>query len=423
MSLLLPLPSLVLMFTILLVILLSIACLYYLFSVYAAWRLFRRSTPTLVSHTAACPPVSLFKPLRGATPDLYTNLASFCRLDYPSFQLLCGVRDPHDPAIAVVQRLQQDFPACDISLVVNPEVIGSNHKVSSLYHLSAQAKYDVFVISDSDVRVAPDYLRRIMPGLGDPPGGQGGQVGVVTCLYRSATPRPFPALLESVLINTSFTASVFVASQVEETMYAFGATMAVTRPCVEAIGGFAALANYLADDYYLGHFATQAGYRVHLAPYVVETHPDVTSLSGLFHHQLRWARTQRLCRPAGYVGTVVTYGTVWAMLGLCPLWTTPLLVILACLTLGIRLVSSALVGKYFLGVTLPVAMCGLVLVADLISFCIWCVSLGGSTVRWREHTFRVRRDGTMRLIAEGDGSLDELLPEESLPDESQQRSY
>ena len=413
------------MFTTSLVILLCIACLYCLFSVYAAWRMFRRPAPsdtsTPIRHTEACPPVSIFKPLKGATPDLYTNLASFCRLDYPSFQLLCGVRDPHDPAIAVVQRLQQDFSACDISLVVNPEVIGSNHKVSTLYHLSAQAKYDVFVISDSDVRVAPDYLHRITPALGDPQSGQNGQigqVGVVTCFYRSVTRQPFPALLESVLINTSFATSVLVASQIEETRYAFGATMAITRPCVEAIGGFSTLANYLADDYYLGHFATQAGYCVHIIPYVVETHPDVTSLSGLFHHQLRWARTQRLCRPAGYVGTVVTYGTLWAMLGLCPLWTTPLVALLSCLMLGIRLVSSAFVGKYFLGVTLPTATCGLVLVTDLVSFCIWCLSFGGNTVRWREHTFRVRRDGTMSIIAEGGGLQNESLPEESLPDES-----
>ena len=405
------------MFTTLLVTLLCIACLYYLFSVYEAWRLFRRILPSVIIPADTYPPVSLFKPLKGVTPDLYTNLASFCRLDYPSFQLLCGVRDPHDPAITVVQRLQQDFPACDISLVVNPEVIGSNQKVSTLYHLSAQAKYDIFVISDSDVGVAPDYLRCITPALRDP------QVGVATCFYRSVTRQPFPALLESVLINTSFTTSVLVASQIEETTYAFGATMAVTRPCVEAIGGFAALANYLADDYHLGNFATQAGYRVHIVPYVVETHPDVTRLSGLFHHQLRWARTQRLCRPVGYGGTVVTYGTLWAMIGLCPLWTTPLLAILSCLTLAIRLVSSAFVGKYFLGVTLPMATCGLVLVTDLVSFCIWCVSLGGNTVRWGEHTFRVCRDGTMSLIADGDGLQGGALADESLQDKSQKRSY
>ncbi len=343
------------------------------------------------------------------TPDLYGHLASFCRIDYPAFQLLFGVRDPRDPAITVVQRLQHDFPECDISLVVNPEVIGSNYKVSTLHSLSQQAKYDIFAISDSDVRVASDYLRRIIPPLSGP------QVGVVTCPYRSATRQPLPALLESVLINTSFMPSVLLASQIERTRYAFGATIAVTRSCVEAIGGFAALADYLADDYYLGNLATQAGYQARILPYVVETYPDVASLRGLLYHQLRWARTQRVCRPSGYVGTVVTYGTVWAVLGLVSGWATPLAV-LSGLTLAVRCLSATLLGRYFLGVRLPLTTTfGLVLITDLLSFGIWVWSLGGNTVRWREHTFRVRRDGTMVLIDAADVLPDVSHSETSEP--------
>ena len=207
------------MVTTLLAVLSCIALAYYLLSLYAAWRLFR---PSPVG-PAACPAVSILKPLKGATPDLYEHLASFCRIEYPVFQLLFGVRDPRDPAIAVVRRLQRAFPECDIGLVVNPEVIGSNYKVSTLHALSQRATYDIFVVSDSDVRVAPDYLRRIIPSL------DGSQVGVVTCPYRSATRQPLPALLESVLINTAFMPSVVLASQVQKTAYAFGATMAVTR--------------------------------------------------------------------------------------------------------------------------------------------------------------------------------------------------
>lgn len=383
------------MFSLLLVVLLLLACLYYLFSLYAAWRLSGWHPTQSPAPTAV--PVSIFKPLKGATPDLYTNLASFCRLDYPVFQLLFGIQNPNDPAVAIVERLQRDFPACDISLVVGAESIGSNHKVSTLQHLSAQAKYDVFVISDADVRVAPEYLQQVTAPLVDT------QIGVVTCLYRSATQRPFPALLESVLINTSFTPSVFVASQVEETTYAFGATMAVTRPCLEAIGGFAALADYLADDYYLGNFATQLGYRVQIIPYVVETYPDVTTLRGLLHHQLRWARTQRLCRPYGYMGTGVTYGTVWAVLGLCPLWTTPLLSALSAITLSVRFISAALIGRRFLGGRLSLVSYCLVPFSDLLSFGIWAMSLWGNTVRWREYTYRIQLDGTMTPLAKEDG--------------------
>jgi ceramide glucosyltransferase len=364
--------------------LLLAASLYYLFTVYAAWRLFRY---TAVPHCDSLPPVSIFKPLKGAPRDLYTNLASFCRLDYPAFQLLCGVQDPQDPAIAVVQRLQRDFPTCDIALVINPEVIGNNYKVNTLHHLSHVAKHELFVLTDSDVWVEPGYLRTVIRPLADP------DVGLVTCPYRASTARPFPALLESLIINTSFTPSVFVASQFEATTYAFGATIAVKRQCLNAIGGFAMLSDYLADDYYLGHLVAQAGYRVQIVPYVVETQAEVATLAALLQHQLRWARTQRNCRPRGHFGTAATHGTVWALLGLWIFWSFPLIRILSLFTLGIRLLAAAVVSRTFLRTSLPLSTLLLVPVADMIYFLIWCFSLGGNTVRWREHTFRIQNNG------------------------------
>ncbi|MBI3797747.1 MAG: bacteriohopanetetrol glucosamine biosynthesis glycosyltransferase HpnI [Deltaproteobacteria bacterium] len=325
-------------FFLLLTSLLLIASLYYLFTLYAAWRLFRQDFVA----AEPLPPVSIFKPLKGAPADLYAHLVSFCRLDYPVVQILCGVRDPQDPAIAVVQCLQRDFPERDLVLVVNPEVIGSNYKVSTLHHLSREAKYDIFIVTDSDVGVEPDYLRAIIPPLTDP------QIGLVTCLYRGGTLSPFPALLESLLINTIFASLVLVATQVEKTTYAFGATIAIKRHCLEQIGGFTALADYLADDYYLGHLAVRAGYQARILPYVVETHPGVVTLGELFHHQLRWARTQRTCRPSGYVGTLVIYGTVWALVGLVAFWPSLLMRTLALVTVGLRLLSAATVSGVFL---------------------------------------------------------------------------
>lgn len=372
-------------FFLLLTGLLLTASLYYLFTLYAAWRLFHEAPPPADSF----PPVSLCKPLKGAPADLYAHLASFCRLDYPVFQLLCGVRDPHDPAVAVVQRLQRDFPERDIVLVVNPEAIGSNDKVSTLHHLAREARHDTFVITDSDVCVAPGYLRTIIPPLTDP------AVGLITCLYRGGATAPFPALLESLIINTSFTPAVLVASQVETTTYAFGATMAVKRRCLEQVGGFAALADYLADDYYLGYLVTQAGDRARIVPYVVETHPGVTTFGELFQHQLRWARTQRTCRPGGYFGTLVTYGTVWALLGLVAFWPSPLLRALALSVVGLRLVSTVLVSKIFLQAPLTLRALWLVPVTDVLSFLVWCASLRGDTVRWGEYTFRIQSDGKM----------------------------
>lgn len=376
-------------FSLLVAGLLLAACLYYLFSVYAAWRLFRQAPP----RTEAAPPVSLLKPLKGAPPDLYTNLATFCQLEYPAFQLLCGVKDPQDPAVAVVRRLQHDFPDRDIALVINPEVIGSNDKVSTLHHLSRAAKHEICVITDSDIRVEPSYLHAVVPPL------LAADVGLVTCPYRASATRPFPALLESLIITTSFAPSVFVARQFEPTTYAFGATIAVKKPCLAAIGGFAALSDYLADDYYLGYLVARAGYQVRLVPHVVETRPDVATLAGLLSHQLRWARTQRTCRPGGYLGTFITHGTVWAACALGFFWPAALLPPLALATLGLRLVSATVIGKVFLRSPLPLPSFLLIPVADLVFFVVWCLSFCGNTVRWREHTFRILEGGKMVRVS------------------------
>src|SRR5262249_34651908 len=209
---------------------------------------------------------------------------------------------------------------------------------------------------------------------------------------------PSPALFESRLSNTGLAPLTLVPSRVEETTYAFGATIAVKRHCLERIGGFAALADYLADDYYLGHFVARAGYRARLVPYVVETRPGVVTFGDLFHHQLRWARTQRTCRPGGYFGTLVTYGTVWAVLGLAAGGPSPLMRTLVLVTLGLRLLSAAVIGGAFLKAPLTLRALWLVPFTDVLSFIVWCASLRGSTVRWSEYTFEVRRDGKMARV-------------------------
>ncbi len=369
--------------------LLCLALVYYLFSIYAAWRFFRPGpTPS-----TALPPVTILKPLKGAPPDLYNSLASFCRLDYPTFQILCGVRDPHDPAVAVVTKVQHDFPQRDIALVVAPSVIGTNYKVSTLHHLTSRMKYDYLVITDSDVCVAPDCLRMIIPPLTP------AETGLVTCVYRGGSRQPLPALLESLMINATFIPQVVIASQVERPSYAFGATMALKRSCLDAIGGFIRLSDYLADDYYLGHLIAQAGFQLRVLPTVVETRPDAGSLRGLLDHQLRWARTQRNCRPGGYIGTVVTFGTVWAAASLLCFWPSGEMTALALGVIGMRLLTAALMNTTFLQSTLPRPAILLTLFTDFLSFFVWCASLLGNTIRWREYTFRLQKDGRMVRIS------------------------
>ena len=374
--------------------LLLVSLVYYLFSIVAARRFFR-SDAGIGAATEKFPPVSILKPLKGAQPDLYDNLASFCRLDYPVFQLVCGVHAAHDPAVGVVRRLQRDFPDRDIRLVVAPQTLGSNYKVGTLHHIMPEVEYDHLVVTDSDVSVEPDYLRRVIPALA--------HAGVVSCVYRGGARRPLPALIESLMINTTFMPQVVVASQIETPRYAFGASMALTRACLDAIGGFAVLRDYLADDYYLGRLANRAGSPVRVLPTLVETRPDAGSLRDLFHHQLRWARTQRNCRPAGYVGTVVTFGTVWAGIGLLGWWGAPefrLVGVLSLVVLGVRMATAAVLSHGFLHSPLPRTSLLLVPLTDLFSFVIWCASLVGHTVRWREYRFRVRKDGRMVRVSE-----------------------
>jgi len=191
-----------------------------------------------------------------------------------------------------------------------------------------------------------------------------------------------------------------VASQVEKTTYAFGATMAVKRHCVDAIGGFPAIADYLADDYYLGHLVSKAGYEARIVSHVVETNPGVVSFRELFHHQLRWARTQRNCRPTGHCSTLVTFGTVWAVLGWLLYSVSPLIQLLSWSTLLFRLLSVSVVSGVFLRSSLSLKSLWVVPFVDLFSFFIWGASLWGNTVRWGEHIFRVQRDGKMIRVGE-----------------------
>src|SRR6059058_5221112 len=221
----------------------TVATGFQLFQVAAAWRFLRRARRG--RRAGALPPVTVLKPLKGPGVELYENLASFCRQSYPSYQIVFGVADAQDPAVAVVQRLRRDFPEHDIVLAVGSGR-GTNRKVANLEHMMPHARHDVLVMSDSDIRVGPDYLRTMVAPLADP------AVGLTTCLYRGRGNFGLPSIIESLFINTDFVPNALVAHWVQPFRYAFGASIAVTREALERIGGFAAFADYLADDYQLG---------------------------------------------------------------------------------------------------------------------------------------------------------------------------
>lgn len=353
-----------------------------------------RAFGRLRERPAAGPPVTILKPLRGGEPGLYENLRSFCEQDYPVFQVVFGVRDASDPAVGVVERLVADLPGRDLCLVVSDRAVGLNAKASNLSNMSGAAKYDLLVVADSDMRVERTYLARVVGPLADP------AVGVVTCLYSGRSEGGTWAALGAMFINEWFLPSVLVARAFRPGRFCFGATMAVRRDALEATGGFAALASYLADDYVLGALMNQRGLRVALSSYLPENRVSEPSLAALFSHELRWARTVRTVQPSGYVMSFLTYSLVLS--GGYLLVSSPGIVgaVVVGAALALRLAVHYTV-RASLGIAEP-ARPWLVPLRDALCFVVWAASFWGRTVRWRGRTFSVDSDG--RLWANGGDS-------------------
>jgi ceramide glucosyltransferase len=266
-------------------------------------------------------PVSVLKPLHGAEPRLYENLRSFCMQHYAPYELLFGVRDPEDPAIAVVQRLQREFPQLPIALVIDPMVHGANLKVSNLMNVLAQARHDWLVLADSDISVTPDYLSRVTAPLNDP------RVGIVTCLYHGVSHAALSSRLGQLFIDDWFAPSVRLAHAFGSTRFAFGSTIALRRDALEAIGGFDALKDTLADDFWLGERTRQLGMHTVLSDLVVGTDVSETRIASLWHHELRWLRTIRAISPLGFIFSFICFTWPLLLLALLLSPSVPCLVI------------------------------------------------------------------------------------------------
>lgn len=320
-------------------------------------------------------PVSVLKPLCGDEPALYDNLRSFCLQSHPCYQLLFGVRDPQDPAIAVVQRLQAEFPALDLQLVVEPQVYGANLKVSNLRNMLPYARHDWLVLADSDIGVSSDYLRRVTAPLADP------GVGVVTCLYRGVPRKGLWSRFGALFIDDWFAPSVQVSHALGSTRFSFGSTIALRRDSLQAAGGFEALNDLLADDFWLGEFTRLQGLRTVLSDVVVTTDVTDSTLAGLWGHELRWLRTIRAAEPAGFAFTFVTFTFPVLAAGLA-LAQTGLCLAIAAIGATARVVLHYLQRQWRLEPT-PALEAMLVPWRDTLLLAEWAVALTGSRVRWR----------------------------------------
>jgi ceramide glucosyltransferase len=348
-----------------------------------------RSAPSLsLSLSLSLPPVSILKPLKGTDPDIYESFRSHCLQDYPEYEIVFGVSDPDDPAIASVQQLQQEFPDRTIRLVISPDRLGANVKVSNLEQMLQAARYQHLLVNDSDIRVEKDYLRRVIAPLVDE------RVGMVTCLYRGVAATTFGSQLESLGISTDFCAGVLVARQLEGGLhFGLGSTLAIRRTDLERIGGFRSIVDFLADDYELGRRIADLGLQVLLADVVVETHLPEYDLRGFLAHQLRWARGVRDSRAGGYIGLAFTYGLAWALLALVASGAAPWALAVLGATAMLRLAVAITVEDRDVLRNL-----WLLPARDLVAVGVWIASFAGHTVTWRGDRF-VLRNGRLTPIA------------------------
>jgi len=338
------------------------------------------------------PPVSILKPLKGVDSKVYESFRSHCLQDYFEYEIIFGVSDAADPAVASVERLQREFPGRNIRLIICPEKLGPNVKVSNLEQMMQSARYEYLIVNDSDIRVEGDYLRRVITPFLEP---NGERLGMVTCLYRGVAANTLGSRLESLGISTDFCAGVLAAHQLEGGLrFGLGSTLAFRRADLKRIGGFRAIVDYLADDYELGRRIAALGLEVELSEVVVETHLPAYDLQEFSAHQLRWARGVRDSRPGGYFGLISTFGLMWALLNLIAAhgapWSWAVLGVVACL----RLAVAQAVGRAVLRDPHLLRNLWLLPLRDLVAVAVWMASYTGHTVTWRGDSF-VLKDGKL----------------------------
>jgi ceramide glucosyltransferase len=372
-------------------IFLSLTAASWVYWLVAAWcveQFFREPQP---QPDPEAPPVSILKPVRGLDSEAYKNFASFMLQDYPEYEVLFGVTDPQDPALEVIARLQREFPKRKIRVFVAAPR-GANDKVSILCHLAQMAYYDTLVICDSDMRVTPDYLRRMCAPLQDP------TVGLVTCLYRGTQAETLTAKLEAQYVATTFLPGVLVGRNYLHMRFALGASNALRREQLRQIGGFEALADYLADDYQLGARVAATGHRVHLSDYMAQSILGPTTFREQWNREMRWAKCLRVSRPLEYPALLLfTLPTPMALLTAATMGFSPL---------GMGLVGGSMALRWLVGWhisrrtrdDLYRSSWYLLPLRDVLTSVILCAASVGRQVTWRGRRFALRKGGFLQQL-------------------------
>jgi ceramide glucosyltransferase len=336
--------------------------------------------------TGPLPAISILKPLCGHDEGLEENLRSFFAQDYAEFEVLCGVHREDDPAVAVFEKVRTEYPEREARLVVTGESAVPNAKSFSLKRLVREARYDLLVMGDSDIRVEPDFLKRMAEEFSNP------EVGLLSCPYRAVSGSSFWSRLEAVGMNTEFLGGVLVARMIEGMRFALGCVVAARRNVLEEMGGFQYLQEFLAEDFVMGQRAAELGHKVLLSSYVIEHRIGSQGVRQNLGHRLRWARSTRRSRPAGYWGQIFTYPLPWVVL----LWISndaawPVIL----LTVALRSAAAWITASRVLREPMKLREWLLLPVQDVLGFLIWIGGFLGDTVVWRNRKCTLLPDGRL----------------------------
>jgi ceramide glucosyltransferase len=372
---------------------------FYVAAMLAALRFFHRERRRKLPNYA--PPVSLLKPVRGVDFGSYENFASFCLQDYSDYEILFAVNDEADPAVPLIRRLMKEFPRCRIQLFAGAERLGANRKVNKLARLAQEAQHEILALTDGDVRVGPNYLREVVAPFADE------KVGAVTSFYRAVAEDNLGAELEAVGAASDFFAGVLVAEWMEGMTFALGASIVTTKRWVDKIGGFAAIADLHSDDYELGHRIVKAGGEVLLAREAVWTMYPAQSVRGFWDHQVRWARTVRLCRPLSYAGLIFTHGLPWALLAAAIAPTRWIAVGYLTAYVVLRILMAWIVGVWGVGDEVLRRRLWLLPLRDAIHFVVWIASFGSNRITWGGEEYTMEKG---QMVPANSGKTSDATP-------------
>jgi ceramide glucosyltransferase len=370
----------------------AIPFIYYAIAIFSSLRFFLTRRAKTDKTGDFLPSLSNLKPVRGLDPEAYENFASFCKQDYPDYEILFCIGDTNDPAYPVLQRLVRDFPERQIRIVIGSGRIATNDKVAKLARLVEEASHEYLVISDSDVRVEPDYLRKLIAPLANP------KTGAVTCFYVPTEESTWVQRLQDVGMVSDFYPGILVAKQLDGVKFALGPTIATTRTRLRAFGGYASIENRPADDLWVGRLIAEQGYEVELLPYTISTVADYQSLGELFYKRLRWITVMRHMRPWGHLGLIFTLGLPWALVAIA-LRPTPRIV---ASYLGgyllVRALLTVIIGSWGLkqrGVWKKLVFIPL---WDGMATLIWLASFTRKSIRWRGRDYLMRNGELVPLL-------------------------